>query len=49
MTDTNANELQHYREYLGLLGRMQLDDKLVGKVDVSGVVQMTLLEAGQAG
>ncbi len=45
---TNATELEEYREYLGLLGRLQLDEKLAGKVDVSGVVQMTLLEAGAA-
>jgi len=37
---------QHY-EYLILLGRMQLDDRLMGKVDISGVVQTTMLEAHQ--
>ena len=46
--NTNATELEEYREYLGLLGRLQLNEKLAGKVDVSGVVQMTLLEAGTA-
>ena len=49
MTDKAATELEKYREYLGLLGRLQLDDQLAGKVDVSGVVQITVLEAFEAG
>ena len=48
MPDATA-ELEDYRDYLGMLGRLQLDEMLAGKVDVSGVVQMTLLEAGRAG
>ncbi len=43
MTET-GRKLEEYRELLGMLGRMQLSDDLTGKVDVSGVVQVTLME-----
>jgi RNA polymerase sigma-70 factor (ECF subfamily) len=40
--------LERYRKYLALLARLQVDRRLQGRVDLSGVVQETLLEAYRA-
>lgn len=38
---------ESYRDYLHLLGLAQLDKDLIDKVDLSGIIQTTMLEAFQ--
>lgn len=45
MADSVGDDLEAYRHYLHLLARAQVGTPLLGKVDMSGVVQTTLWEA----
>ncbi len=42
------SQLERFRPLLSLLVRTKVDRKLVGKVDLSGVVQQTMLDAFQS-
>lgn len=46
-TDRSAAYIERYRSYLRMLGRIQIRGRMQVKVDLSGVVQQTLLEAHQ--
>lgn len=44
---TTSQDLERFRDYLGLLARLEVSPALRDKVDLSGVIQQTLLEAHQ--
>jgi RNA polymerase sigma-70 factor (ECF subfamily) len=41
--------VEDYRAYLAVLGRLAADRRLQGKLDLSGVVQQTMIDACRAG
>jgi RNA polymerase sigma-70 factor (ECF subfamily) len=45
--DDRDGQVERWHHYLYMLARVQLDPRLGGKLDLSGIVQQTLLEAYQ--
>jgi RNA polymerase sigma-70 factor (ECF subfamily) len=44
-SETPNRPLESFREYLGLLARINMDPRLQGRIDPSDIVQQTLLKA----
>jgi RNA polymerase sigma-70 factor (ECF subfamily) len=47
-SDLSGSDWERFREFVSLLARAQAGPRWQGKIDLSGVVQQTLLEAFQA-
>lgn len=48
MSESGPPNIEGFRDYLLLMGRLQVSPTLAAKVDLSGVVQQTIWEATQA-
>jgi RNA polymerase sigma-70 factor (ECF subfamily) len=47
--DLRGHDLERFRDYLAMLARLRVSPRYRAKIDLSGVVQQTLVEAWRAG